>query len=242
MPHRELIVALLATLAVQLLTSVAVFTPAILAPSAHRDIGVAANAIGIFISLTYAFAALSAPIGGTFVARLGAVRVSQACLLFAGGGLAVCGLVYPVAVIAGAVMIGISYGPPTPASSALLIERTPDRLLNLVMSIRQTGVPVGGAFAGAVVLLCVVYGASAFGWNGVYIAEVARVAPEGKVAIATGGSLAVTYFGVVVGPFFFWLIVTVTGSYAIAFGSAALVTCAAAVSILRRKPAPPTPV
>lgn len=391
--HKQLIVALLATLASQSLTSVAVFTPAVLASAASGDIGVTANAIGAFTALVYFLASFSAPIGGTFVARLGAVRVSQLAMVLAGGGLAVCALAHPAAVIAGAVLIGIGYGPITPASSVLLVEHTPDRMRNLIMSIRQTGVPVGGAFAGAVVpwlvitvgwrgaalamsglillftvvlqtiradydqprlmpaarrprlagmlrmvlaheelrrisfisftyagvqmcfasylvvfltenvglsvinagaalsaamiagivgrvlwgvaadyldnaratlallgllmavcallmalvtktwpfsvvlLLCAVYGASAIGWNGVYIAEIARVAPEGNVAVATGASLAVTYLGVVVGPFFFWLIVTLTGSYAAAFGMLAVATLAAAVSVMRNRPA-----
>jgi len=318
------------------------------------------------------------------------VRVSQACLLFAGIGLALCGLVHPLIVVLGAVVIGMGYGPPAPAGSTLLMERSPDRVRNLVMSIRQTGVPLGGALAGLVVpsivivigwrvtalvigglclvlalalqtmratydrparhttasgtrltallrmiwsheelrrisfasfafagmqvcfssylvvfliekgglsvlsagavlsaamvagivgrllsglvadvfgnarrvlavlgvmmalcaaaivfvtpawpfglvlLLCVVFGAIAMGWNGVFVAEIARIAPQGKVAVATGAALAVTYFGVMVGPFFFWLILQATGSYHAAFGSAATVTLAASILIARR--------
>lgn len=389
---KELVVALLATLAIQALSSVAVFTPAVLASAASGDIGVAATAIGAFSATIYFIASFSAPIGGTFVARLGAVRVSQFAMVLTGGGLALCTLAHPAAVIAGAVLIGMGYGPITPASSVLLVEHTPDRLRNLIMSIRQTGVPVGGALAGAVVpwlvisagwrgaalamsglillfavvlqtiradydrarvipaarrpplasmlrmvlthqelrrislasftfsgvqmcfasylvvflseniglsminagaalsaamiagiagrvlwgvvadysgnarvtlallggvmtvcallmalvnqawpysavlLLCVVYGASVIGWNGVYIAEIARVAPEGNVAIATGASLAVTYLGAVVSPFLFWLIVTFTGSYSAAFSLAAVATLAAAISIMRKQP------
>src|SRR5512146_2293274 len=97
---KDLIVALVATLAIQALTSVSVYTAAILAPIAHHDIGVTANAIGLFTSIIYGVAAVSAPIGGALVARVGAVRVSQACLLFTGGGLAVCGLAHPLIVIA----------------------------------------------------------------------------------------------------------------------------------------------
>jgi hypothetical protein len=40
----------------------------------------------------------------------------------------------------------------------------------------------------------VVYGGTAVGWNGVYLAEVARIAPPGQAAAATGASLAMTYF------------------------------------------------
>jgi len=57
------------------------------------------------------------------------------------------------------------------------------------------------------------FGASAVGWNGVYIAEVARIAPFGRAGAATGASLAMTYSGVVLLPTLFWLIHLVTESY-----------------------------
>ena len=388
----KLALVLLATIAAQVLVAMALFTPAVLAPVASPDIGVPASAIGAFSALVYLIAVVSAPMGGSYVAQWGAVRVLQVCLALAGIGLAVCGLAHPVLVIAGAAIIGIGYGPVTPASSALLAERAPGKLRNLIMSIRQTGVPIGGAAAGiagpwlalaagwrtavlvigvagvllaaalqplrrefdrpvdrvpgprpalvelvrmvfrhaelrrltissfgyggmqmcfasylvvflagpggltvvgagaalsagmiagivgriawglvadytgnarvllaaigvvtaassaamvfvgpdwpygAVLLLSAVFGASAVGWNGVYIAEIARIAPKGQVAAATGGSLSFTYLGAVVGPFIFWLIVAATGSYAVAFGSAALVTLASALLLLRRIP------
>jgi MFS family permease len=50
-----------------------------------------------------------------------------------------------------------------------------------------------------IALLCV-FGATAVGWNGVYLATVARVAPPGQAATATAGSLFFTFFGVVIGP------------------------------------------
>ncbi len=53
-----------------------------------------------------------------------------------------------------------------------------------------------------VVVLAVVFGASAIGWNGVFVAEVARIAPDGDIAQATGATLGMTYLGVVVGPFY----------------------------------------
>jgi hypothetical protein len=75
-----------------------------------------------------------------------------------------------------------------------------------------------------VIALAAVFGASAIGWNGVFVAEVARIAPAGDIAQATGATLGMTYFGVVVGPFLYWAIVTATASYAIAF--AAIGVCA----------------
>src|SRR5690606_16431357 len=54
------------------------------------------------------------------------------------------------AVGAGAVFIGLGYGPITPASSHLLAASTPPHRVNLVFSIKQTGVPLGGMLAGVV--------------------------------------------------------------------------------------------
>jgi hypothetical protein len=71
-----------------------------------------------------------------------------------------------------------------------------------------------------VLLVAVVYGATAIGWNGVYLAEVARIVPPGQAASATGGTLAMTYLGVVVLPVAFWALVAITGSYALAFAAA----------------------
>jgi predicted MFS family arabinose efflux permease len=64
-----------------------------------------------------------------------------------------------------------------------------------------------------VLAVLVVFGMSAVGWNGVYLAEVARQAPPGMASIATGGTLAFTFFGVVLGPPVFGAISEVFGSY-----------------------------
>jgi MFS family permease len=65
--------------------------------------------------------------------------------------------------------------------------------------------------------ILVVFGASAIGWNGVYLAEVARRAPAGQASLATGGTLAFTFLGVVIGPPVFGLLATVFGTYRAGF-------------------------
>ena len=388
---KDLAVALALTLLAQATIALTASTLAVLAPVAQADVGVAASSIGIFSALIYATAALSALFGGTLIARRGAVRVSQYCLLLTGSGLALCALAHPVALVVGALVIGCGYGPITPAGSEILVARTPERVRNLVMSIRQSGVPVGGAIAGvavpmlllafgwkaavlaiaalsvlcafgleavrgrydsirrdtaltprpslasllrmvfahaelrhgalasfvyagiqvcmasylvvflteralltlinagfafsaamvsgvvgrvlwgivadyigsarivlgtlgvvmalasftisqvtpgwplpAIVALCVVFGASAIGWNGVYVAEIIRIAPAGNVALMTGASLAFTYFGVVIMPVLFWVIVAVSANYTIAFNAAGAVTLLAGLSYFLR--------
>ena len=75
-------------------------------------------------------------------------------------------------------------------------------------------------------------GLTAIGWNGIYLAEVARVVPIEKVGAATGGVIVFTFIGVVLGPSSFAAIVAMTGSYAaalIAIDALVLATVAALV-------------
>ncbi len=81
---------------------------------------------------------------------------------------------------------------------------------------------VATAFAGEwpTVLLLTVYaafGASAIGWNGVYLAEVARRAPPGGVSTATAAALFVTFSGVLAGPPIFALMLQSGMRYSTAF-------------------------
>lgn len=68
-----------------------------------------------------------------------------------------------------------------------------------------------------ILVLCAAFGGMAIGWNGVYLAEVARLAPTGQTGAITGGSLFLTYAGVVSGPPLFVGIVSLTGEYATGF-------------------------
>jgi hypothetical protein len=79
------------------------------------------------------------------------------------------------------------------------------------------------------------YGATAVGWNGVYLSEVARIAPVGRAAAATGASIAMTYAGVVTMPAMFWGIVASTGSYAAGFVAAGCLTLWRGAVLFRRE-------
>jgi MFS family permease len=97
----------------------------------------------------------------------------------------------------------------------------------------------GGAFAAAlfspqwpliaIFAVAIVLGATAIGWNGVYLGEVARLAPPGRAGQATGGCLFFTFVGVVVIPFLFGWLQRVTGSYAACFAAAGVVCIAVAL-------------
>ncbi|MHA6344285.1 MFS transporter [Roseivivax sp. CAU 1761] len=91
-----------------------------------------------------------------------------------------------------------------------------------------------GTDAGALLLLGAVsalFGAAAIGWNGVFLAEVARIAPPGRVAAATGAALFMTYAGVVAGPPAFAALVEHFG-YGPAFAAASAMMAAMALALL----------
>ncbi|HEX2116449.1 MAG TPA: MFS transporter [Alphaproteobacteria bacterium] len=360
----------------------------VLAPLAAADFGVEAIYVGVYVAAIYAIAACSSLISGGIIARFGPLRVSQVCLAIAATALACAATGHPLALLANAVLMGMAYGPPTPASSTMLAQGAPPRWMNLLFSIRQTGVPIGNMLAGAIlpslalaigwqqaalataaacvvlVLLvqparervdvardrtrrifagglfagplrlvfldaalrrmalvsfaysgmqsalsaflviylhhdvgiplvlagivlsaaqiagasgriiwgivadrlakprhvlgglgvimtaaalttglftpawplpaifavCIVFGGTAVAWNGVYLAQIARLAPPGRAGEATGGTSFVTFSGVVAAPVLFSAIVSSTGSYALAFATIAAMTGAAGLS------------
>lgn len=367
-------IALLVTLVIQAMVAMALLSLPVMAPVVGQALGVSPALVGVYVAVTYAGAMTASLLGGDTVRRLGAIRVSQFGLLLCATGLLLCMVPRLPAMGLGAVLIGLGYGPITPASSHVLARTTSPAQMSLVFSIKQTGVPVGSMLAGAIVpslllgidwqaslavvaLVCVVcaalaqplradmdadrdahhpvhlgslvrpvrlvlahrslsamaacsfmfsmvqmslttylvtylnqdlafgivaaglalsaaqmggvggriawgyiadrwlgasrtlmllaglmvvsalatsllssqtpqwllvpvlvvFGASAIGWNGVYLAEVARQAPAGQASLATGGTLAFTFLGVVIGPPVFGLLATVFGTYRAGF-------------------------
>ena len=379
------------TLAIQAMVAMALLTLPAIAPKVADAVGISAVYIGLYIAVAYAGAIAASLAAGTAVARYGSIRVSQASLLVCAAGLALCAWPAWPAMAVGAFLVGLGYGPVTPASSHLLARTTPAHRMSLVFSVKQTGVPVGGALAGAIVpglqefagwqqallavaaanVLCAVlaqplrgqfdadrdparrlgvghllepvrlvlsvpalrmlancsfifsiaqlslttylvtyltdslayglvtagfvlslsqvgavigrvlwgyasdrwfgarrmlavlaalmamsalataalnqqvpgfvviavlfvFGACAIGWNGVYLAEVARQAPAGQAGLATGGTLAITFLGVVLGPPLFGGFSGLFGSYRAGFAALAVPLGLCALALLRR--------
>ena len=165
-PMNSVALSVILTLAIQSMVSMAVFTPPVLAPVAAMDIGLAASSAGVSTALIYGAAAIAAPASGSFIARLGPMRTSQLCLLFVAVGISCMALGHPLAAAIGAILIGFGYGPVTPSSSTILNERTPPNWRAFIFSLKQTGVPVGGALAGALVPLFI----HAMGWKAAALA------------------------------------------------------------------------
>ena len=153
---RTAAVALAITLAIQVYTALAATATSVLAPEIGRDLGVAPKLIGVFVGLMYAGSMGASLASGGFIERFGAIRVSQVCVLLCAAGLALVvgfpalpGILLPAIAIA-PLVIGLGYGPITPASSHILARTTSPSRMALTFSIKQTGVPAGAAVAGAV--------------------------------------------------------------------------------------------
>ena len=110
--------ALSSMLAVQTMTSMAVFTVAVFAPAAAADIGVDATYIGAFMSIAYSVAMVAGLAAGTLLARYGALRVCQLTMGCVAAGMTAIVFASPLAAVACAVFIGMAYGPGHPASTA----------------------------------------------------------------------------------------------------------------------------
>lgn len=387
--------ALAATLAVQALVTIASLAMPIMAPSAAPDLGTAPSAlVGAYSAFVYVGALTATLFCGGFVVRHGSIRISQAALAVCAIGLALATAGPWPLVMAAALVVGLGYGPTTPASSHILSRHTSPRLMSLVFSIKQTGVPVGGMIAGALVpalvldhgwhgaawivgglclagalaieptrrrfdadrdrraalfrggvieplrlvlrapalrslvltsaafsatqqcmtaflvtylvteiglglveaglvlsisqaggiagrifwgavsdwtararlvlaglgllmagaatataffaaswpfwaiaLVAAAFGATAVGWNGVFLAEVARVSPRAETSRATGGALTVTFTGVVISPPVFGVLVAATGTYTAGFFVLAACAALSGLILLRRAPA-----
>ena len=160
--RHDFIVQLSAMMLVQSFITMGTYTMPVLAPEIARDLGIPATSIGIYTSIVYSVCVFSALLGGGLIPRFGALRVCQACLLLLAIGFAcsLSGLLIGFALCG--LICGLGNAPPTAASSHVLLKATPPRWVNLVFSIKQAGVPIGGGLAGAVLPAL----ALTFGWRG----------------------------------------------------------------------------
>ncbi|HTO49621.1 MAG TPA: MFS transporter [Burkholderiales bacterium] len=147
-PTRFPVWPLLAMLATQTLATMAAYSLPAVAPAVARDLGVPGALVGVFISTVYGVGIASALLSPGFIARYGAVRVSQFVLLSTLAMLIAAAAGSVVSIALGAVLLGLTYGATAPAAAHLLVPRTPPGVMNFVLSVRQIGVPLGGVLAG----------------------------------------------------------------------------------------------
>jgi MFS family permease len=192
-------------------------------------------------------ASLASPQLREFILSAGVYAFVQPCMttylviylnLELGYSLVAAGLVFALATLAG-VFGRVAWGALADWSGS------PRRVLAGLGVIMGASGAAASAFspawpAAAVIAVCALWGASAVGWNGVYLAEVARLAPEGQVSLATGGSQVYLFTGAVIAPPLFGLLASAAG-FSTAYLLLAVLPVVAGAALLRPRHAVEAP-
>ena len=74
----------------------------------------------------------------------------------------------------------------------------------------------------SILIVAILISITAIGWNGILLAEVARLAPDGDVAGTTGGVIGFASFGSMIFPAAYGIILSLTNSFSVGFFIAAI--------------------
>jgi predicted MFS family arabinose efflux permease len=152
---------LLVTFFPQCVVSMLSMTPPVMANQIALSLGLSPQIAGIYVGLVYAGAILSSSFSASLITRLGPLRTSFVCVVTGGAGLALLAVPHLTASLLATAIIGLSYGPLTPASSHVLARYRSGAGMAFMVSVRQTSVPMGGVLAGFVAPPLVL----GLGWN-----------------------------------------------------------------------------
>ena len=143
--------ALPAMTLLQAIVALGAFALSVLAP--QLDLSV--ERLGALNATLFGVGAAGALLAGRLIRRFGDLRLASACLvavalamlcLAAGSVLGLGWMLWPAVVL-----LGVAFGPETPASTAVLARVTPAQRRSLVFSVRQTGNQIG-AITGSLLL------------------------------------------------------------------------------------------
>ncbi len=166
------------TTATQMLATSSVLALATIPTLVAGKLGIAPHLIGYQVSLIYSAGILASAHASGLVKRYGSARIGQTALFLAAAGLAGLATGLLQVMLLASVLIGVGYALINPSSSHILKRVTPPPRRNLVYSIKQAGVPVGGILAALIVpplsswtdwrLALLVFAAGAFALGVVY--------------------------------------------------------------------------
>lgn len=137
-------------LAAQSFGTMATMTLPAVAPKVADSYGISSSLIGYQISILAAAMLVSLTLGSQLCVRWGACRVQQVGLLLLVAGSFVAILPHAAFLFGSALALGLGYGLLTPSASHSLARFSPPKRRNLIFSLKQTGVPLGGVGAAAI--------------------------------------------------------------------------------------------
>lgn len=172
------------------------------------------------------FAALRLVLASPALRRLGVVSLSLASIQFGFSAIFVTFLQQAASVSTAVAGSLLSAAMALSVVSRIVLGASADRfggrrmlLAMAIMMVLSASalIAASGMSIAAVAAAGIVLGATAFSWNGVYLAEVADAAPTDAVALATSGTMFFIFLGGFLGPAFASAAILIWGIYEAAF-------------------------
>jgi len=142
-PLAQVVLVVGAATAAQTIVAMGTSTLPVIAPELADSLGIDPAWIGMQVSIVYAAGATAALIAVGMVKRLGACRAMQCALLCTACGAGLAAFANIVAIVGASVLVGAAIGMGNPPAAHLMLRFSPPSQLNLIFSIKQTGVPLG---------------------------------------------------------------------------------------------------
>lgn len=160
------IAPLAAVLVIQTTATILSRIVATLAPPMLAAHGWSANMVGWLSSLNTAGSVVFLMAGTPLIYRLGSIRSLQAGMAVGIIGALMLTLPLEFAALAGSFLMGLCYGPSVSGGGDILQRLAPPQHRNLLFSVKQAGVPLGGVLAGLILPFAAAY----LGWRGAILA------------------------------------------------------------------------
>src|SRR5689334_4673244 len=123
-------------------------SPPVMARDIGAEFGLRPELAGVYTGIVYGFILVGNLLSARLIERCGPLRLSFGCVVVAGVALLLFASDGLPAALLGTGLIGLCYGPLTPASAQAISHQAGSPRFALIVSIRQTSVPLGGVLAG----------------------------------------------------------------------------------------------
>src|SRR6266571_2091185 len=119
-----------------------------IAPTLISEVGFTPAFVGYLVAIGSVGSMIFLLAGFPLIRQAGPVRALQIGMVLGILGTALLAVPLWSAAILASLLIGLGYGPSTPAGSEILQRHAPARRRNLIFSVKQASVPLGGMAAG----------------------------------------------------------------------------------------------
>jgi len=147
-PRAAPILVVILVTVVQSVTACANVTLPVVAPKVAEALGIDASWVGLQVSLLFGMAVASATFAGGLSRRLGPARTAQLAALLCVAGMGLATLPHLGTMLGATLLCGAALGLINPGAAQVIVRFTPQAHRNLVFSIKQSGVPLGGVLVG----------------------------------------------------------------------------------------------